>query len=253
MVSQVPSHPSQIQYPDSDGQPMADNTLQYRWIVTLKENIDDLFAEDPNMFVAGDLLWYPVAGQIEIRQAPDVLVVFGRPKGERGSYIQHREEDIPPQVVFEILSPGNTRKEMNRKLAFYDHYGVEEYYLYDPDRNRLRVWIRAAPGQSLMGEDRVEQWTSPRLGIRFEVVDPEMQVYRPDGRRFESFRDRGLRAEQADRQAEAERGRAEEERRRAEVADQRAQAADRRAQAADQRAERLAQRMRELGIDPETL
>ncbi len=239
MVSQVPSQPDLIHYPDSDGQPMADNTLQFRWIVTLKENIDDLFAEDPNVFVAGDLLWYPVAGQIKIRQAPDVMVVFGRPKGERGSYVQDREQDIPPQVVFEVLSPGNTRREMSRKLAFYDRYGVEEYYIYDPDRNQLKVWLRSVPGQSLTGGDRVEHWTSSRLGIRFEVVDPEMRVYRPDGRLFESFRERGLRAEQERQQAEEARQQAGEARQQAEEA--------------RQRTNYLEQRLRELGLDPESL
>jgi len=36
-------------------------------------------------------------------------------------------------VVFEILSPGNRLKEMTKKFKFYDDYGVEEYYLSDPD------------------------------------------------------------------------------------------------------------------------
>jgi Uma2 family endonuclease len=49
-----------IIYPDSDGQPMADNTQQFRWIVLLKENLECLFAADPQVFVAGDFLWYPV-------------------------------------------------------------------------------------------------------------------------------------------------------------------------------------------------
>ncbi len=49
-----------IVYPDSDGQPMADNTLQFQWIVVIKENLEVLFADDPNVFVAGDLLWYPL-------------------------------------------------------------------------------------------------------------------------------------------------------------------------------------------------
>ncbi len=40
-------------------------------------------------------------------------------------------------MVFEILSPGNTTKEMNRKFLFYQDHGVEEYYLYDPQKNRL--------------------------------------------------------------------------------------------------------------------
>jgi Uma2 family endonuclease len=95
-------------YPDSDGQPMADNTEQFQWIVLIKENLEFLFADDPNVFVAGDLLWYPVEGQPPIRVAPDALVAFGRPKGRRGSYQQWRGDNIAPQVVFEILSPGNT-------------------------------------------------------------------------------------------------------------------------------------------------
>ena len=49
----------EIIYPDSDGQPMSDNTKQYRWIVTIKENLEILFAKVPDIFVAGDLLWYP--------------------------------------------------------------------------------------------------------------------------------------------------------------------------------------------------
>lgn len=55
---QTPITPTS-QYPDSDGKPMADNTLQYEWIVYLVENLKRLFAEQV-AFVAGDLLWYPV-------------------------------------------------------------------------------------------------------------------------------------------------------------------------------------------------
>ncbi|NEP44014.1 MAG: Uma2 family endonuclease, partial [Okeania sp. SIO2H7] len=103
----------EIVYPESDGQPMADNTRQFQWIVTIKENLEILFAEDENVFVAGDLLWYPVEGDNKKRQAPDAMVVFGRPKGDRGSYQQWKEDNIAPQVVFEILSPGNYPLEMS--------------------------------------------------------------------------------------------------------------------------------------------
>ncbi|MFM7579379.1 MAG: Uma2 family endonuclease, partial [Microcystaceae cyanobacterium] len=101
-----------IDYPDRDGQAMADNSLQFEWIVVLKENLDLLFSDRPDVFVAGDLLWYPVEGNNKIRRAPDALVVFGRPKGYRGSYKQWAEEGIAPQVVFEVLSPGNRLQEM---------------------------------------------------------------------------------------------------------------------------------------------
>ncbi|HNI71034.1 MAG TPA: Uma2 family endonuclease, partial [Marmoricola sp.] len=91
---------------------MAENTVQFRWIVLIKEGIDGLFRDDPNVFVAGDLFWYPVEGDPHTRTAPDTLVVFGRPRGDRRSYLQWEEDGIPPHVVFEVLSPGNRIGEM---------------------------------------------------------------------------------------------------------------------------------------------
>ena len=55
---------------------MAENTLQFSWIVTIEGGFDALFRDDPNVFVAGDLLWYPVRGSNTIRTAPDGLI-FG--------------------------------------------------------------------------------------------------------------------------------------------------------------------------------
>jgi len=202
---------------------MADNTRQFDCIVMIGGGLAALFADRPDVFVAGDLLWYPVEGKPHIRAAPDAMVVFGRPPGYRGSYIQHEEDHIAPQVAFEALSPSNTSAEMRKKLGFYDRYGVEEYYEYHPDRGTLQGWLRR--------EDRLEPiaqmegWVSPLLGIRFGLEGTDLALYHPDGQRFETF------VEQAQR-AEAERQRADAER---------------------QRAERLAERLRQLGVNPDAL
>jgi Uma2 family endonuclease len=174
-----------IIYPDSDGQPMSDNTKQFQWIVTIKENLETLFADHAQVFVAGDLLWYPVEGEPKIRQAPDVMVVFGRAKGHRGFYQQWREDNIPPQVVFEILSPGNRLGEMAKKFQFYQRYGVEEYYIYDPDHNDLSGWVDTS-GDLEVIED-LNGWISPRLAIRFELTPDTLIIYRPDGQKFLTF------------------------------------------------------------------
>ena len=44
-----------IEYPDSDGLPLADNTLHYKWIVTIKGGWTRFSATDPLVFVAGEL------------------------------------------------------------------------------------------------------------------------------------------------------------------------------------------------------
>ncbi len=46
-------------YPENDGQPMAGNTEQYEWLVKIKENLEILFADRKDVFIAGDLLCIP--------------------------------------------------------------------------------------------------------------------------------------------------------------------------------------------------
>lgn len=194
-----------IVYPDSDGQPLADNTLQFRYIVMIQGGLDAVFADEPNVFVAGDLLWYPVEGEPTIRQAPDVMVAFGRPKGYRGSYRQWEEGGIAPQAVFEILSPGNRAAELLRKFVFYERYGVEEYYIFDPDGGDLTGWLR--DGDALKEVANMQGWISPRLGVRFDVHNDELRLLGPDGRRFQTYvelaQERALTELQRDEQAKA--------------------------------------------------
>jgi Uma2 family endonuclease len=237
----TPAPARKIEYPDNDGQPMSDNTLQFRWIATIEGNLEDLFRDDLNVFVGGDLLWYPVEGDNKIRSAPDAMVVFNRPKGDRGSYKQWEEGGVAPQVVFEILSPGNRPGEMTRKFQFYQRYGVEEYYLIDPDRQEMDGWLRR--DDELQPIATMPGWASPRLGIRFDLHSDEIVISRPNGERFLTF------LEICQLRAETER-RAEEDRLARQQAQQRADSAQQRAEAAEQRAEALAAKLRALGLDP---
>jgi hypothetical protein len=113
------------------------------------------------------------------------MVAFGRPKGDRGSYKQWEEDNIPPQVVFEINSPRNTPAEMSKKLIFYQNYGVQEYYFYDPDTNELLVWVRQ--GDRFVEVENTNNWQSPLIGIRFVIDEDTMFIYRPTGERFATY------------------------------------------------------------------
>jgi Uma2 family endonuclease len=224
------SNPSDIIYPETDGKSMADNTLQFRWIVKIKENLEILFAAVADVFVAGDLLWYPVEGNNTLAVAPDAMIVFGRPKADRRSYLQWQENNIAPQVVFEILSHSNTQKEMAKKLEFYRKYGVEEYYLIDPYKVELCGWLRR--DQDLTVIDNIENWVSPQLKIRFELTAAQLEIYYPDGKRFLTPVELAQKAEEAEQQLEQERQRAEE---------------------AEARIKLLEERLKAAGIDPEQL
>jgi hypothetical protein len=124
--------------------------------------------------------------------------------------------------------PGNRIEEMVRKFHFYEKYGVEEYYIYDPDRKELSGWKRA--GNLLEEIEAMDGWVSPRLGIRFQLGAEGLELYSARGVRFRSYveivADRDLqheRAEQLIKERDAERA----------------------------RADRLAARLRELGVDPD--
>ena len=225
----------EVTYPESDGQPMAENTLQFEWIATLKGGLDAVFRDDPNVFVAGDLFWYPVEGDNTIRRAPDTMVVFGRLKGHRSAYLQWLENGIAPQVVFEVLSPGNRGAEMVRKFRFYALYGVEEYYTYDPDGGDLAGWRRV--GDELQEIPIMNGWVSPRLGVRFELDRGELKIYGPDGRPFATYLE--LVEQRETERREKERERQERERERLEKEKER------------ERADRLAAQLRQLGVEPE--
>jgi len=258
-------------FPDSDGEPIAENTLQFEWISTIKWNLEHQFENDPDVFVAGDNLIYTDKTDATIRYAPDVYVAFGRPKGYRGSYKVWEEGNIFPQVIFEVWSPGNEWGDMLKKMNFYEKNGAEEFYLLFPNFpiHAQGFWLEDG---KLRRTRETNGFVSPRLGIRIQFFPNILNIFGPDEKRFlnpsqiigernaaerqvtEEARLREIehqraeteaaRAETADARAETEAARAEAERQRAE--DEAA-----RAEAERQRADRLAARLRELGVDPD--
>jgi Uma2 family endonuclease len=222
-------------YPSSDGKPMAENTLQFKWIVTIQGNLDLMFRDRPDVFVAGDHLIYPLENNAVVRQAPDVYVAFGRPKGDRGSYAVAEEEGIFPQVIFEVWSPGNRHDEMEEKRRFYERYGAEEYYIVYPDfPAHIDGWLRVNGKFEKIAE--INGFVSPRLKIRFESKRGEIAVFSADGKRFLSFVEIGEDSEQQRRRAAAAEQRAEQNRQTAEQERQRALAAEQRVEEERQRA-----------------
>ncbi|MEM7538789.1 MAG: Uma2 family endonuclease, partial [Chloroflexota bacterium] len=197
--------------------------------------------------------------------APDIMVIFGRPKGDRGSYLQWKEEDIPPQVAFEVWSPSNTQAHKDEKRDFYERHGTQEYYAYDPARGKLEGWIRKR--ERLVKIKNMSSWKSPRLGILFGLNGTELDLRYADGRPFLNYVELDKqrqaaeeRADQAERRAETESQRAETESQRAEAESQRAEAESQRAEAESQRADEEAERVQRLmaqllalGVDPSKL
>lgn len=236
--------PGRIVYPDSDGKRMAENTLQYEWIVAIHAGLEFLFRANDDVFVAADNLIYPVQGNPRVSTAPDVYVSFGRPKGHRGSYKVWEEDGIFPQVVFEVWSPGNTLTEMIEKRGFYRQHGAEEFHLVDPQNGHAEVWVR--DGAKFVEVQDLSAFVSPRLGIRYDPAGDAISLIGPDGKRFLSALELGEAREQLSLQIDEEKKRVEQEKRRVEEEKHRAEQEK-------QRADKLAAKLRELGVDPDAV
>ncbi|MBS0016305.1 MAG: Uma2 family endonuclease, partial [Arthrospira sp. SH-MAG29] len=87
---------------------------------------------------------------------------------------------------------------------------------------------------------------SPRLGVRFEISESGLELYRPDGRKFSTYIELESDRQQAEERAQQEAERAQQEA-------ERAQREAERAQQEAERANRLAEKLRELGIDPDAM
>ena len=72
---------------------------------------------------------------------PDVTVICDASKlDEQGC-------NGAPDLVVEVLSPGNTAKEMNDKFEVYQNAGVQEYWLVDPEREHIIIYSLNKKGE----------------------------------------------------------------------------------------------------------
>ena len=120
----------EIEYPESDGQPIGETDFHFTTIILLVQALRDYFAEQP-VYVAGDLMFYYERGNPHAVKAPDVLVVKGVSKHKRRIY-KLWEEQAVPCTLFEITSKQTGSADLTTKYQLYERLGVKEYFLFDP-------------------------------------------------------------------------------------------------------------------------
>jgi len=120
-----------VYYPESDGEPMAETDTHINLLIYLREALTDYFRDDPDVYVAGNLLVYYQEGNPTRFIAPDVFVVKGVPKRNRRIY-QVWKEEKGPDVVFELTSRSTRQEDLGPKKGIYEVLGVEEYFIFDP-------------------------------------------------------------------------------------------------------------------------
>jgi Uma2 family endonuclease len=96
---------------------------------------------------------------------PDLIVVCNLGKIENKGCVG------APDIVIEILSPGNTKKEMKDKYALYEEAGVKEYWVVFPAEQVVQIYeLRNGIFQSRKPLANGDSITTPILeGFEMEV------------------------------------------------------------------------------------
>jgi Uma2 family endonuclease len=126
----------EIEYPTSDGQPMAETTLHRKVMTDLIGALERRYADVPDVWVGGNLFLCYEKGNPSATVAPDVLLAKGVTKWDRPNYLLWEER--PPSLVVEVTSRSTRREDERKKKALYERIDVEEYVLFDPFGEYLR-------------------------------------------------------------------------------------------------------------------
>ena len=227
MTISVDYSPTQIEYPDEDGKPMAESDQAREYLLYATKVLEVYFQNRPDVYVSGNLFIYYEEGNPESVVAPDTFVVFGVENRQRRSYKTWEENNKTPDFVLEITSKATRTKDQGAKKGIYAFLGVREYYQYDPTGDYLTPQLQglrlvdgnyfSAPTTTL--PDGTVSLSSEVLGLELRIQSGEMRFYDPaTGQTLLSYEE-----EAAARQA------------------------------AEEKAQRLAAKLRELNIDPDTL
>lgn len=120
------------EYPTGDGKPMAETPFRGEIMFGLRQILQDHFAEDPMVYVSGNLMMYYVKNNKRRHTSPDLFFVRGIPNTDRKCYFVW-EEGKGPDVVFEISSKSTIKTDTGTKRLLYQNIlRVPEYFLFDP-------------------------------------------------------------------------------------------------------------------------
>ncbi|NJK74527.1 MAG: Uma2 family endonuclease [Microcoleus sp. SU_5_6] len=182
----------EIEYPSSDGEPMAESDITRDYMTYGVEALKLYFQGRSDVYVSANSFIYYEEGNNQAVVAPDVYVVFGVAKRQRDNYKVWQENGITPQFVLEITSETTQDKDQEIKPDIYKKLGVIEYFQYDPSGDYLNPILQ---GVRLVNNqyEPIEVnnisfdtlWVySEVLGLELHVISGEMRFRNPQTGEF---------------------------------------------------------------------
>lgn len=216
-----------IEYPESNGLPMAESDPTRDYLTYAVEALNIYFENNLDVYISGNLFIYYEEGNSKAVVAPDVFVIFGVTKKKRRTYKVWEESNKIPDFVMEITSKSTISEDQGTKKGLYAYLGVKEYFQYDPTADYLKPQLqgfRLIEGNYFSLENIY--LNESNYAIYSETLGLELRLQDGAMRFFDSVARKSLLNHQ-----ETEQARIKEQR----------------------KAEKLATKLRELGIDPDNI
>lgn len=172
-------------YPSSDGRPLAETGIHCKNFVALLDILDRHFADDPWVYVWGNLFVYYERGNKRKHVTPDLFFVRGVPKNpdKPRDYFLCWEEGHTPDFVIELTSKSTRKEDVGKKKELYrDVLKVREYLLFDPLGDYLKPRLqgfRLRDGEYEPLNEIDGRLSSEVLGLHFEAEGVDLHVYDP--------------------------------------------------------------------------
>jgi Uma2 family endonuclease len=166
----------QIEYPESDGEPLGETDLHIHWIIRLRDILKCRY-RGQRVYVGADLMLYYKEGEPYRNVSPDAFVVLDCDPRFRRTFKTWEEQHVP-DVVFEITSKSSKDEDASIKPQKYEMMGVREYFLFDPEGEYLHPPLLGyRRGESRF--ERIEQndrglLECQSLGITLELDGPDL-------------------------------------------------------------------------------
>ena len=170
-----------IEYPETDGEPVAETDLHIQLMLDLRAALQAFFRDAPEVYIASNLFIYYLEGNPGKRVAPDVFVVRGVSKEPRRIY-KLWEEGRVPSVVIELSSRKTWREDIHTKWRLYERLGIAEYFIFDPEYDYLPeplMGCRLEDGQYTSLEVKDGRVKSEALGLELVDTGETLRLYDP--------------------------------------------------------------------------
>ena len=179
----IPYAPTETElYPETDGKPMAVSDRHRRILTRILQVLEHHFAQNPEVYVSGDILMYYMEGYPQKVVSPDALVTFGIGQKPRLTY-KVWEEGKVPDFVMELSSKSTYQNDLGEKMALYASLEIRDYVLYDAEGLYLPTPLMGftlVDGRYVAMSPNADGGIySEVLGLEFRLRDTHLGIYNP--------------------------------------------------------------------------